>query len=128
MFKCMKELLEAFPSHQFRANWQDEQLKNLVANLPLGHVCTIHEYSENYSCLQQDQLQTSYFSQVQASIHVTVLHQHAVLQTDGDESSEKNPLIITEHIFVVSPDCKNDNHAVHQVRQLISGYLKEIGL
>ena len=76
----------------------------------------------------QDQIQSLYFSQVQASIHVTILHRHALMDVDGIESTEQNPQLITKHLFVISPDCKHDHHSVHSARKLMDGYLKEIGM
>ena len=110
MFNCFKELLESFPSHRFWTTWQNDQMKNLVANLLLRHVSAVHDYSENYICQLQDQLQTSYFLQAQASIHVTVLYRHALKQTQSEECTEESPVVITEHTFVVSPGYKHNNH------------------
>ena len=62
IFNHLKSLLELFPAHQFRANWQHAQMTSLVENLPIDHFCSVHDYSENYSCQHQDQLQTLYFS------------------------------------------------------------------
>ena len=47
------------------------------------------------------------------------------MNIDGQESTEVDP-IITEHLFVISPDCRHNHHSVHEVRSLISGYLKQI--
>ena len=63
-----------------------------------------------------------------ASIHVTILHRHALMNVDGIESTDENPFVITEHLFVISPDCKHDHHSVHSARKLMDGYLKEIGM
>ena len=126
MFDNFKTLLHEFSSHQFRASWQSKQMKNSIAHLPLEHVCCVHDYSENYSCTSQEQLQSQYYSQSQASIHVTILHRHSLKDVDGVESTIEDPVIITEHIFVISPDTKHDHHSVHQVRKLVAGYLKEI--
>ena len=126
MFNTFKMLLSEFSSHQFRATWQSKEMKECVEHLPKNHVCCIHDYSENYSCTSQDQLQSQYYSQTQASIHVTILHRHALETVDGVESTVDDPSIITEHIFVISPDTKHDHHSVHQVRELVAGYLREI--
>ena len=126
MFDNFKTLLHEFSSHQFRASWQSKQMKDSIAHLPLEHVCCVHDYSENYSCTSQEQLQSQYYSQSQASIHVTILHRHALKDVDGVESTIEDPVIITEHIFVILPDTKHDHHSVHQVRKLVAGYLKEI--
>ena len=127
MFLCLKKRLETYPSHQFQANWQNQQLRDLVENLPVGHPIAVHNYSENYSCTMQDQIQSLYFSQVQASIHITILHRHALINVDGIQSTDGNPYVITEHVFVISPDCKHDHHSVHSARKLMNGYLDEIG-
>ena len=82
MFAYFKTLLDSFPAHQFRANWQQEQMKRTINNLPPGHVCCVHDYSENYSCRYQDQIQTLYFAQLQASIHVTILHRHKLQEKE----------------------------------------------
>ena len=87
LFQFLKSLLKGFPLHQFRASWQHEQLGRLLDNLPQDHVCCIHDYSENFSCSYQNQVQSLYFSQTQASIHVTVLHRHALQDIDGIGSS-----------------------------------------
>jgi hypothetical protein len=128
MFACFQNLLQTYPAHQFRANWQNQQLCELVENIPIGHAVAIHDYSENYLCAMQDQIQSLYFTQVQASIHVTIVHRHALMNVDGIESTEENPSLVTEHIFVISPDCKHDHHLVHSARKLMAGYLKEIGM
>ena len=108
-----KSLLAKFPGHCLRANWQSKQLKSIVQCLPVGDVCCIHDYSENYTCQHQDQLQSLYYGQTQASIHVTVLHRHSLAEVDGEESTLDSPKIVTEHLFVISPDLKHDHIAVH---------------
>ena len=127
MFLYFTKLLETFPAHRFRAKWQHEQLQNLLENLPLGHVCCIHDYSENYSCQHQDQIQSLYYGQMQASIHVTILHRHALSQIDGGESSEDDPRVVTEHLYVISPDLRHDHHSVQGCQNNVVNYLKEIG-
>ena len=127
MFAHFKKQLESYPAHQFRAAWQNDQLKSLTENLPLNHVVAVHDYSENYSCKQQDQVQSMYFSQAQASIHVTILHRHSNFENDGVDSTEDKPTIITEHLFVISPDAKHDHHAVHECQRIVADYLTAVG-
>lgn len=97
MFSYLKSLLDSFPGHQFRAKWQQRQMRKIVDGLPQGHAYCIHNYSENYTCQYQDQIQSLYFSQTQVSIHVTILHRHAVEGIDGVVSDLNNPEIVTEH-------------------------------
>lgn len=94
IFLYFQSLLKSFPSHQKRAKWQHEQMKAIITNLPPNHVCCVHDYSENHTCGHQDQIQSCYYGQTQASIHITVLHRHAVSEIDGDDSQG----IVTEHL------------------------------
>ena len=126
MFSYFKSLLESFPGHEFRAKWQQEQMHRNIENLPLGEACCVHDYSENYCCRYQEEIQSLYFSQAQVSIHVTILHRHALKHIDGLESTEEQRELITEHLFVISPDIKHDHDSVHECRRYISDYLKEI--
>lgn len=94
----------------------------LIENLPFGHVCCVHVYSKNYTCQHQDQIRSLYFDQTQASIHVRVLHRHPVNEIVDDDSQ----MIVTEHVFVISPDLKHDHHSVHHCRTLMAQYSKSI--
>jgi len=125
LFLYFQELLEAYPLHSFMARWQREQLDNLVDNLPLGHVVCIHDYSEGYSCRQQDEIQSEYFDVAKASLHVTILYRHAIQAVDGEDSTEEEPLIIKEHLFVISDDQTQDQHSVHKVQMIIKSYLND---
>lgn len=127
MFEYFILLLESYPAHQFRANWQNAELKNLLENLPCGHMCCVHDYSENYSCQHQDQIQSLYYGQVQVSIHVTILYRHAIKEIDNEEKTSESPKIITEHLFVISPDKTHHSHSVHNCREQVTNYLKDIG-
>ena len=71
-------------------------------------------------------MQSQYYYQTQAYIHVTVLHRHAIKDVYGVDSTLEEPVIVTEHIFVISPDTKHDHHSVHQVRKLVAEYLEDI--
>lgn len=126
MFLYFSKLLESFPAHRFRAQWQHNQMKTLLENLPPGHVCCIHDYSENYTCQHQDQIQSLYYGQTQASIHVTVLHRHALKEIDSEESSDEDPKLVTEHLFTISPDLRHDHHSVQACRQNVASYLQSI--
>ena len=124
MFSYFKSLLDTFQGHQFCANWQQEQMKRTINNLPPGHVCCVHDYSENYSCRYQDQIQTLYFGQSQASIHVTILHRHKL--PDESQENDDSQDIVTEHLFVISSDLKHDHDSVHECQSIVADYLQQI--
>ena len=62
MFDYFKTLLETFPAHQHRANWQSTQMKSLIQNLPPKRCICIHDYSENYAVLKRMKYNQTIFS------------------------------------------------------------------
>ena len=73
MSDYFKSLLMTFSSHLRRAKWQNEQKKLLIENLPANQVCCVHDYSENYTCQHQDQLQSLYYTMVKPKPQSTSL-------------------------------------------------------
>ncbi len=124
LYNYLKDLIRDYPYHDFMAHWQKEQYDILRQTLPLGHVLCVHDYSENYQCNYQNEIQSLYFSKSEASLHVTVLFRHSTLEYDGEESTIEKPVIVKEHIFSILDDKTHDNYAVHQIRCRIDNYLK----
>ena len=62
---------------------------------------------------------------MQVSLHISVLYRHAIESVDGRESTEDEPVIIKEHIFVNSDDVTQDYDSLHKVQELIDKYLKD---
>jgi hypothetical protein len=122
LFKYLTDTLETFPAHQFRATWQQKQLTALKETLPLNQCICIHDFSENYKCSEQNEIQASYYQKTEVSIHVSVIHRHGVKDYDGVD--EQN--IISELFYVISPDQSHDHHFVHHNQQLIANYSREI--
>ena len=96
MFDYLIKPLETFPGHQARVNWQNQQYKNLIHSLPFGHTVCLHDYSENYRCSDRTEIQSSYFQKTEISIHVTILHRHAILELDDEDSTPESPVIVSE--------------------------------
>ena len=44
-----------------------------------------------------------------------------------EESSEDDPLVVTEHLYVISPDLRHDHHSFQGCLNNVVNYLKEIG-
>jgi len=126
MIDNFKKVLQFFPGHNFRAKWQNDQLKKIIENLPEDECVTVHDFSENYRCTEQVEIQSNYFQRTEVSIHVSLIYRHSVLEIDGSSSSPEDPNIVCEHFYVISPDEKHDQYYVHHVQKLISEYLKSI--
>lgn len=91
MFKYFLELLEGYTYHSFMAKWQKDEFDNLLANLPLNHVICVHDFSENYICRSQDEIQSQYFDLNKVSIHVTILYRHVNLKLMERKVLRKTP-------------------------------------
>ena len=110
------------------AKWQREQLDSLLEYLPLDHAVAILDYSEGYTCRSQDETQSEYFDVAKVSLHVTILYCHSTEKNDGTESTEENPKVVKEHVFVISDDVIQDNNSVHKVQELLNTYItKDLG-
>ncbi|CAG2208954.1 unnamed protein product [Mytilus edulis] len=126
MFAHFKHVLDHFAGHQFRAYWQNAQLKSLKENLPQNNCIVIHDYSENYACKERVEVQTTYFQRTEVTIHVSIIYRHSVLELDGVESFPDDPCIVTEHFFVISSDEKHDQCFTSKVQSLVKEYLDSI--
>ena len=85
----------------------------------------IHDYSEGYACRFQDEIQSQYFDVNKASLHVTILYRHSNAEVDGVQSTEEEPAICKEHLFVISDDVTQDHDSVLHIQKLISKHLEE---
>ena len=126
LYQHLISLLETFPSHNFRADWQHTQAKRLIETLPAGDVLVVHDYSENYRCTEKNEIQSSYFQKTEVSIHVSIIYRHAILEHDGVESMPDDPRLIQEQFFVISPDRKHDHHFTFHVQNMMHEYLMSI--
>ena len=126
LYEYFLDEMETFPAHQYRSFWQQEQFRSLCENMALDDCVVVHDFSENYRCIDKEELQTSYFKRTEVTVHVSVIHRHSVLELDGIESTLENPKIVTENLYVISPDTTHDNQFVKKVQQVIAQYLQKI--
>ena len=87
----------------------------------------VHDYSENYECSYQEEVQSQNFSRTEASIHVTILCRHASQEFDNCAGTEEQPKIIKEYIFVISDDMAHDSYSVQHVRHIIHNLVNTVG-
>ena len=125
LFDYFLQLLGQFPYHSFLAKWQREQLDSLLESLPTDQAVCIHDYSEGYACRFQDEIQSQYFDVNKVSLHVTILYRHSNEEVDGLQSTEEEPVICKEHLFVISDDVTQDHDSVLHIQKLISKHLQE---
>ena len=59
------------------------------------------------------------------SLHVTILYRHLSAEVDGIQSTEEEPAICKEHLFVISDDVTQAHHSVLHIQKLILKHLEE---
>jgi len=98
------------------AKWPREQLDSLLENLPLDQALRIHDYSEDYVCRFQDEIQSQYFNVNKVSLHVTILYRYSNAEVDGVQSTEEEPPICKEHLFLTSDEVTQDHDSVLHIQ------------
>jgi hypothetical protein len=120
---CPKNLPFAF--HCFEQYHQAKQKDLNKQYLKLGEAMCIMDFSENYNCDMYRPAQSIYYTYRQATIHVAVIIRHAEKHVDGVQSTEEHPILIHDHVFVISEDLKHDAAFVeHFVGRLIKDYFQ----
>jgi len=56
---------------------------------------------------------------------MTVLYWHSTEERDSIQSTEEQPAICKQHLFVISDDVTQDHDSVLHIQKLISEHLKE---
>lgn len=72
-----KKFLEAsteFKEHVNRVNLQYKAMKELKDNLPEGHIIVQMDFSENFTCISADEVQSAYFNSSSVTLHPTVVY------------------------------------------------------
>ena len=66
---------------------------------PLGTIFSVIDFAENYTYVQQKEIQSEYYHSDQASMPVYILCRHADQNVDHIESTFENQHVIKEYHF-----------------------------
>lgn len=102
----MKKDLELYPGHIFGAKWQQKQMSNCVNNLRQGTVAMVMDFSENYGCVFQGEVQSGFFYRNQ----VTIQQMMAYYRVKKEEAEKE--YTVKHAIIGISEDNKHDADAV----------------
>ena len=70
----MKQDLEVYPGHIFRAKWQQKQMTNCIGHLKPESIAMVMDFSENYGCVFQSEVQSGFFDRNQVTIHPMMIY------------------------------------------------------
>ena len=65
----LENALKEYPIHKFRAEWQQTQQSACKEQLKPNELIMIMDFSENYKCLFQNEVQSAFFDQTLVTIH-----------------------------------------------------------
>ena len=121
----MKQLVEEvkmamvdFPRHIFNHYHTKEVFRSTKEGLIEGQILKIQDFSENYTCLVPDEIQSLHWTQTQATLYPVV-----VFRKVGD-------IVIEEQLVFISDDINHDcafvefvNNQIHQYYQMKSVFV-----
>ncbi|XP_033727671.1 uncharacterized protein LOC117317004 [Pecten maximus] len=112
--KLCKEIKE-LSSHFFVAEWQYKTFSEITKNVPKNWVVTIADFSENYRCIAQDEIQSAYYNYNQATLHPMLAFYNC---KDCDNA------IVQESAVFISADHLHDANAVKQFTKQFDDHLR----
>lgn len=110
--QSFSDSLEVLLAHDFVAKSQSDYLRNLKGKLQPGEVIITGDFSENYSMVLQDEIQSHHFQKGQATIHPFVAY-----WKEGDELKHTS--------YAEISDClTHDTVSVHLFQKKFINYLE----
>ena len=100
--------VEQMSSHSFFASWNFHQYLVCKANLEKGQIVCVHDFAQNYLCVQQNEPQALHWSHVQVTLHPSCISYRCPIE-------DCNQLVLHE-IIHVSDDLKHDAHLVKKMQ------------
>ena len=105
--------MKTFSFHLFVADWQKKQFNVVTKSLPRDTVVLVMDFSQNFACSFQREVQSAHWSQVQVTLHPVVAF-YECPHGDG---------VVREAIHIISSDRCHDSHAVAHFVQLVHHHL-----
>lgn len=104
--------MKSWPSHMFRATWEHTQMSEVISTISEHQAVVLMDYSENYSCLFKDEVQSGFFDQRQ----VTLFPCMAYYLSDNK--------LVRHAIIGISPELKHDAYLTKAFEDEILKLLK----
>ncbi|XP_062571004.1 uncharacterized protein LOC134233020 [Saccostrea cucullata] len=109
--------LEKLAVHLFVAAWQQNQFSQLLKRVPSNWVVLNMDFSENYACLNQNEVQSAHWGHNNVTIHPTVAYYRCPKENCND--------VIQEALIFVSDDLQHDSHAVATFVSVANEHLQQ---
>lgn len=104
-------------SHLFRASWQLKQLETCKETIKENEMVVVMDFSENYTCRFQNEVQSAFWNSNQVTIHPVVAYYGVKTATSTIQRKHS--------IVIVSNDLDHDANAVNKFREEIYKKLED---
>ena len=101
--------------HLFNKEWQQTQYKELREKLRGNEVLSVWDFSENYKCNFQREVQSAYYSQESATLHPVITYYRCT-------TCEKT---VQESLIFISNDLHHDHHLVNMFQKKVAQHLTQ---
>ena len=116
-FASLKVTMQGFARHRFNHFHTKEMYKMAVEGLQEGQIITVQDFSENYTCLVPDEVQSLHWTQTQATLFPVVTFR----KTDTGK-------LLEDHLVFISDDLEHDCAFVEMVNADIHSYYQQAGV
>ena len=114
------ELLEKMASHSFFASWNYHHYIQCKKNIEEGEIVVVLDYTQNYLCIHQNEVQALHWSHAQVTLHPYAISYRCPI--DGCNE------VVLHEIVAISDDLKHDAHLVHKMNSDIMPIVKRRGV
>lgn len=100
--------------HLFVAEWQYRQFNYISKHIPKSWLVTIADFSENYRCTAQYEIQSAYYNYHQVTVHPMLAYYNCPDCTE----------VVQESVVFISDDLDHDPAAVEQFSKCPNAHLR----
>ena len=108
LLETLKELMETFPRHRFNNCQTESVYREAINALTPRQLVKVQDFSENYTCVVPDEVQSLHWAQAQVTIFPVV-----TFRRDEDKN------LIEDHLVFLSDDKIHDSSFVELVNNKI---------
>lgn len=116
-FTALKQAMQGFARHRFNHFHTKEIYKMAIEGLQEGQLIKVQDFSENYTCLVPDEVQSLHWTQTQATLFPVVTFRK------GDSGK-----LLEDHLVFISDDLEHDCAFVELVNAKIHSYYQQAGV
>ena len=110
--------LETYAAHLFHAKWQQMQFYKVMKQPPESSAVMVMDFAENFLCLNQNEVQSAHWFQVQVTIHPMVCSYRCT------DCSAEDP--VREAVIIISEDMTHDSNAVFYFTRVVVHHLQQV--